>query len=74
VVSWLRSFDCAVIVEFVSPADEMVGRLVGNKLPDELHGEREEGDFRTLIAECFEVRSERRLSPERVLFALRPLS
>jgi hypothetical protein len=74
VVSWLRSFDCAVIVEFVSPADEMVGRLVGNKLPDELHGEREESDFRTLIAECFEVRSERRLSPERVLFALRPLS
>jgi hypothetical protein len=72
VVIWLRSFDCPVVVEFVSPADEMVTRLAGNKLPQELHPDREESDFRRLVGEHFETVDERRLSPERALFALTP--
>jgi hypothetical protein len=72
VVSWLRGFDSRVIVEFVSPADAMVARLVGNKLPHELHDEREEEDFRRLVGDVFDVVDELRLSPERVLFSLQP--
>jgi hypothetical protein len=72
VVSWLRGFGCPVLVEFVSPADEMVTRLAGNKLPHELHPDREESDFRRLIGNRFHTAEERRLSPERVLFALIP--
>ncbi len=72
VMGWLRRFDCPVVVEFVAPEDEMVGRLVGNKLPEELHGERSETDFRRLASEQFDIADERRLSPERVLFALEP--
>jgi len=72
VVSWLRRFDCPVIVEFVSPEDEMVSRLIGNKLPHELHDQRGEDDFRDLVAASFQVVDEERLSPERVLFALEP--
>jgi hypothetical protein len=71
-VDWLRSFDCPVVVEFVSPADDMVARLAGNKLPHELHPDREEGDFRRLIGDRFDNVEEMRLSPERVLFALTP--
>jgi ribosomal protein L11 methylase PrmA len=73
VIDWLRGFDCPVVVEFVAPEDEMVLRLVGNKLPEELHPEREESDFRRLATACFTVVDERRLSPERVLFALEPM-
>jgi hypothetical protein len=72
VASWLRSFDCPVLVEFVSPADEMVARLAGNKLPHELHADREEADFRRLIGDSFQTVDELRLAPERVLFALTP--
>ncbi len=72
VMEWLRQFDCPVVVEFVSPEDAMVQRLVGNKLPEELHPDREEADFRRLAAKAFDVTDERRLAPERVLFALDP--
>jgi hypothetical protein len=74
VVAWLRSFDCPVIVEFVSPADEMVAKLVGNKLPHELHAEREEGQFRALLGEMFDTAEELALtSGTRALFSLRPI-
>ncbi len=36
VLEWLRGLDCSVALEFVSPDDEMVARLVGNKLAQEL--------------------------------------
>ncbi len=72
VVSWLRRFDCPVIVEFVAPEDEMVGKLAGNKLPEELQPDRSESAFRALLDEEFTIVDERRLAPERVLFALSP--
>lgn len=73
VVRWLAAFGCPVILEFVSPADEMVERLVGNKLPHELHGDREEAEFRALLDPLFEIVEEQTLtSGTRVLFALEP--
>jgi hypothetical protein len=51
----------------------MVAKLVGNKLPAELHSDREEAEFRALLDEFFEIRSERKLqSDTRVLFDLDP--
>jgi ribosomal protein L11 methylase PrmA len=73
VLQWLRTFGTPVVVEFVSPSDEMVAKLVGNKLPAELHSDREEAEFRVLLDEFFEIRSERKLqSDTRVLFDLDP--
>ncbi|MGH8872373.1 MAG: methyltransferase [Acidimicrobiia bacterium] len=72
VVRWLAGFGCPVLVEFVSPADVMVAKLIGNKLLEELHDDREEADFRRLAGEPFDLVDERRLAPERVLFALAP--
>jgi len=73
VVTWLRSFDCPVVVEFVSPGDEMVAKLVGNKLSHELHADREEAPFRSLLGEMFETTHEMALtSGTRILFSLRP--
>jgi hypothetical protein len=63
-----------VLVEFVSPADEMVVKLVGNKLPHELHPGGEEEDFRSLLDESFRTTAEHRLGEgTRVLFTLEPL-
>jgi hypothetical protein len=73
VVRWLASFQCPVLLEFVSPADEMVVKLVGNKLPHELHPGGEEQDFRVLVDEHFTIGAEHRLGEgTRVLFALEP--
>jgi ribosomal protein L11 methylase PrmA len=73
VIGWLRSLNCPVVVEFVSPADEMVARLIGNKLPHELHGDREEEEFRALLDPLFETTDERTLaSGTRVLLSLVP--
>ncbi len=73
VLRWLRSFETPVVVEFVSPSDEMVARLIGNKLPDELHRGRDELEFRAMAGELFDVKSEQKLeSDTRVLFDLEP--
>lgn len=73
VLDWLRGFDCNVLVEYVSPEDEMVGKLVANKLETELHKGRSEAEFRSLLAARFEVRAEHTLgSGSRVLFDLTP--
>jgi hypothetical protein len=73
VVRWLASFGCPVLVEFVSPTDEMVIKLVGNKLPHELHPGGEEQDFRVVLDELFVIGAEHRLGVgTRVLFALEP--
>jgi hypothetical protein len=51
----------------------MVAKLVGNKLPQELHGDREESEFRDLLEPWFEISAEQTLtSGTRVLFALDP--
>jgi hypothetical protein len=73
VVRWLASFKCPVLVEYVSPEDEMVVKLVGNKLPHELHRGGKEKDFRSLIDEFFTVVAEQSLGEgTRILFALEP--
>jgi hypothetical protein len=73
VVHWLASFECPVLVEFVSPEDEMVIKLVGNKLPHELHPGGDEADFRALLEESFVVGTEQTLGEgTRILFALEP--
>jgi SAM-dependent methyltransferase len=73
VMQWLRSFDCPVVVEFVSPSDEMVAKLIGNKLAEELHEGRDEDAFRAIIADLFDIRVERKLeSDTRLLFELHP--
>jgi ribosomal protein L11 methylase PrmA len=73
VVRWLRTFDCPVVVEFVSPADEMVEKLTGNKLAHELHPDRDEVNFRALVDEVFDIVDETNLSSgTRALFALQP--
>ena len=73
VLDWLRGFDCDVVVEFVSPNDEMVGKLTANKLEDELHAGRTEAEFRSLVDERFDITSEHSLeSGTRVLFELAP--
>ncbi len=73
VMEWLRSFDCPVLVEFVSPQDEMVARLSANKLAEELHGARDQSAFRAIAGEMFELSGEKQLeSGTRMLFELRP--
>ncbi|MGH8945165.1 MAG: methyltransferase, partial [Acidimicrobiia bacterium] len=73
VMDWLYRFGCPVLVEFVSPADEMVNRLVGNKLPEELHQGTDEESFRNMMARRFEVTSEHILgSGTRIIFELHP--
>ena len=73
VVRWLASFRCPVVVEFVSPSDEMVIKLVGNKLPHELHPGGEESEFRAILDESFVTVDEIGLSSgTRILFALEP--
>lgn len=74
VVRWLAGFRCPVVVEFVDPSDEMVSKLTANKLDEELHQGRSETEFRSLIAERFEVAAELTLEGgTRILFRLRPL-
>ncbi|HEX2404652.1 MAG TPA: methyltransferase domain-containing protein, partial [Acidimicrobiia bacterium] len=73
VVRWLSTFRCPVVLEFVSPADEMVSKLVGNKLPHELHPGGEESEFRAILDNWFVTVDEQVLSSAtRVLFALEP--
>ena len=73
VVQWLASFRCPVVVEFVSPSDEMVIKLIGNKLPHELHPGGEESEFRAILDELFVTVDESALSSgTRVLFSLEP--
>jgi hypothetical protein len=73
VLEWLRGLDAPVALEYVSPDDEMVGRLLANKRVSELHPGRGEDEFRRLIEERFAIEGERRLgSGTRVLFDLSP--
>jgi hypothetical protein len=56
-----------------SPADEMVIKLIGNKLPHELHPGGEEDDFRALVEASFSIEAEQTLGEgTRTLFALEP--
>jgi hypothetical protein len=55
VVEWLASYECPVVVEFVSPNDEMVAKLTANKAVSELHPGRTRLEFEDLLARRFTV-------------------
>jgi ribosomal protein L11 methylase PrmA len=73
VVDWLRSFDCPVVLEYVSPDDEMVAVLTANKEADELHPGRAESEFREILSGRFTIGDEHPLEGgTRTLFRLTP--
>lgn len=75
VVDWLASFACPVIVEFVSPQDEMVAKLTANKTQAELHAGREQAEFETLIGARFSTITSTPLGDGvRMLYSLEPIS
>ncbi|MFZ0013545.1 MAG: class I SAM-dependent methyltransferase [Acidimicrobiia bacterium] len=55
VVEWLSSYGCPVVVEFVSPDDEMVAKLTANKTAAELHQGRTRSEFEELLESRFIV-------------------
>ena len=74
VVDWLASFGCPVIVEFVSPEDEMVSRLTANKTDAELHPGRTRAEFEEIVSRHFETLSTSELGGGvRVLYELTPI-
>lgn len=73
VVEWLASYGCPVVVEFVSPDDEMVAKLTANKEQDELHPGRTQDEFETLLAARFRTVDALVLGDGvRVLYSLEP--
>jgi SAM-dependent methyltransferase len=72
VVAWLRSFDCAAVVEFVAPEDPMAQRLLANKPPG-LHDDYRPDTFEALLAPAFTV-EQRELLPggTRTLYLVTP--
>lgn len=73
VVEWLAGFDCPIALEFVSPHDEMVGKLTANKLDEELHPGRSETEFRASLLTRFEITDEVPIADgARTLYALTP--
>ena len=75
VVEWLAGFGTPVVLEFVSPEDEMVGKLTANKLEAELHSGRDEESFRKLLSTRFGIQRELTLEGStRILFELSPLA
>ena len=73
VVDWLAEFGCPIALEFVSPEDEMVQRLIANKLEEELHPGRSEGEFREALQTRFDVTDDTTIADgKRALLALTP--
>jgi hypothetical protein len=73
VVEWLASYGCPVVVEFVSPDDEMVAKLTANKLEAELHPNRSQPEFERLLSRHFDTAATRTLGEgTRILYRLVP--
>lgn len=73
VVDWLASFDCPVVVEFVSPEDEMVTKLTANKLESELHPGRSQTEFESIVGNYFDIAATKTLGDgTRTLYHLTP--
>jgi len=72
VVSWFRSFDGRLIVEFVEPHDPMAQRLLGNK-PEGMFPDYTLAEFERLLEAQFTIESKQGLpSGSRTLFACTP--
>jgi len=75
VLDWLADFGCPVVLEFVSPDDEMVSKLTANKTEAELHPGRSRIEFEEELARRFETTGSRTLGEgTRVLYRLRALA
>ncbi len=75
VLDWLASFRCPVVVEFVSPEDEMVAKLTANKLEAELHPGRTRKEFESLLTTRFDIAADQGLGDGvRTLYSLVPSS
>lgn len=75
VLDWLADFGCPVVLEFVSPEDEMVSMLTANKTEAELHPGRSRTEFEEELARRFETTGSRTLGEgTRALYRLRALA
>jgi hypothetical protein len=75
VLDWLADFGCPVVLEFVSPGDEMVATLTANKLESELHPGRSQSEFEAEVGTRFDTLQTRALGEGvRVLYHLVPRS
>ena len=71
-VDWLRELDAAIVIEFPSPEDPMVARLLARKRSHD-HPDYRQDWFERCLAERFDVvRSEALSSGTRTLFHVRP--
>lgn len=70
-LSWLRSLDCDIVIEFVNRQDEMVVKLLTNK--KEMYEDYNLGLFREQVEEKFEiVESQPLKNGDREIFMIRP--
>jgi hypothetical protein len=71
-LSWLRSLDCALVIEFPDREDPMVQRLLAGK-PEAANPDYDRETFERALGETFEVeRSELLASGTRTLYEARP--
>lgn len=71
-LDWLRSLECALVIEFPTPDDPMVRRLLDRKRPGD-HPDYERDFFERALRERFEIeRSEELATGARVLYLARP--
>jgi hypothetical protein len=71
-VDWLRSLDSTIVLEFPTPDDPMVRRLLARKRPGD-HPDYEQDWFERCLRERFDVeRSEQLAAGTRVLYLARP--
>jgi hypothetical protein len=71
-VDWLRSLDSTLVLEFPTPDDPMVRRLLARKRPGD-HPDYEQDWFERCLRERFDVeRSEQLAAGTRVLYLARP--
>jgi hypothetical protein len=71
-LGWLRSLDCALVIEFPDREDPMVQRLLSGK-PEAANPDYDRENFERALGETFEVeRSEQLASGTRTLYEARP--
>ena len=70
-LDWLRSLESTIVIEFPTPDDPLVQRLLARKR-DGTHPDYERGYFERALGERFDVVSRQELSGTRVLYLARP--
>ncbi len=70
-VSWIASFRCVVIIEFVTKQDPMVQTLLRNK--DDIYDDYEMDVFETCVKGHFTIAERKELLPnQRIIYHLEP--